>query len=884
MRIGKLTMGLLALWVVLGGRAAAQEPKTVLTHGWQIQSSEKIRKSGETISSRAFRPVQWYPASMPLTVLAALVANKVHPDPFFGMNLRSIPGTSYPIGRNFSTLAMPDDSPFRVPWWFRTTFALPPGTRGRHVALHFDGINYRANIWLNGRQIARSEEVAGTYRLYEFDVTGAVKIGTTNVLAVEVFPPEPDDLAWTWVDWNPAPPDKNMGLWRPVYLTASGGVVLRHLQVVSQLDPGFERANLTVSAEVRNLTTRAVRGLLRGRIEHIVFTQRVELGAGEAKVVRFPPEQFAQLRLARPRLWWPAELGPQNLYRLDLGFQAAGSTLDEQTLRFGIRETTSEFTEKGGRLFKINGRPLLIRGGGWAPDMLLRSVPERQDAEMRYVRDMHLNAIRLEGKLEDDRFFDLADQYGILILAGWCCCDTWEQWGKWKPGNAAIAAASQRDQICRLRNHPSVLVWMNGSDNPPPADIEQMYIDILKELEWPNPYISSATAKRTTVTGTTGVKMTGPYDWVPPAYWVLDDSRGGAHGFNTETSPGAAVPPIESLRRMLPADHLWPIDDVWNYHAGGGQFRTLEPFTRALTARYGAASDVEDYATKAQLMAYEGERAMFEAYARNKYASTGVIQWMLNNAWPSMIWHLYDYFLRPGGGYFGAKKACEPVHVQYSYDDRSVVFVNGTDRQVGATIVARVLNLDLSEKFAREMPVDMAPDSTGRVFTIPELAGLSPTYFVDLRLVSSAGRTLSSNLYWLSTTPDDLDWEKSTWFMTPVKAYADFSALETLPAARVTTSMTVTRRGAEEDARVTLRNPGRTLAFFVRLQIAKHTTGEEVLPVLWEDNYISLWPGETRVLKATYNVKDLGAARPKLVVSGWNVPAGAVTQRARNVP
>jgi exo-1,4-beta-D-glucosaminidase len=415
---------------------------------------------------------------------------------------------------------------------------------------------------------------------------------------------------------------------------------------------------------------------------------------------------------------------------------------------------------------------------------------------------------------------------------------------------------------------------MNGSDNPPPADIEQMYIDILKELEWPNPYISSATAKRTAVTGATGVKMTGPYDWVPPAYWVLDDSRGGAHGFNMETSPGAAVPPIESLRRMLPADHLWPIDEVWNYHAGGGQFRTLEPFTRALTARYGAASDVEDYATKAQLMAYEGERAMFEAYARNKYASTGVIQWMLNNAWPSMIWHLYDYFLRPGGGYFGAKKACEQVHVQYSYDDRSVVFVNGTDRRVDATIVARVLNLDLSEKFAREMPVDMAPDSTGRVFTIPELAGLSPTYFVDLRLVSSAGRTLSSNLYWLSTTPDDLDWEKSTWFMTPVKAYADFSALETLPAARVTTSMTVTRRGAEEDARVTLRNPGRTLAFFVRLQIVKYTTGEEVLPVLWEDNYISLWPGEIRVLKATYNVKDLGAARPKLVVSGWNVPAG----------
>jgi exo-1,4-beta-D-glucosaminidase len=867
---------------MLGGCAATARAQTtvVLDARWAIQSSEKVAEAGATISTSGFRAAGWYPTTAPSTVLAALVANKVYPDPLVGMNLRSIPGTSYPIGRNFSALPMPADSPFRVPWWYRTEFALPRaatmGATGSRVALHFDGINYRANVWLNGRQIARATDVAGTYRLYEFDITEAVRRDGPNVLAVEVFPPEPDDLAWTWVDWNPAPPDKNMGLWRGVSVTTSGDVTIRSPHVVSRVDPSRSRADLTVVAEVRNLSDRAVLGTLRGRIEAVQFSQAVELGPRETRVVRFTPEAFAQLRVANPRLWWPAELGAPNLSQLDLEFAVGAVISDRRRTTFGIREITSELTDKGARLFKINGRPLLIRGGGWAPDMLLRATPERQEAEMRYVRDMGLNTIRLEGKLEDESFFELADRYGILVLAGWCCCDQWEQWTKWKPENRAIALASQHDQICRLRAHPSVLAWMNGSDNPPPADIERAYVDVLKTLDWPNPYVSSATARKTEVTGASGVKMEGPYDWVPPSYWLLDASHGGAQGFATEISPGAAVPPVESLRRMLPADHLWPIDDVWNFHAGGGQFRTIQTFTTALEARYGKASGLEDYATKAQLMTYEGQRAMFEGYTRNRYTSTGVIQWMLNNAWPSLIWHLYDYYLQPGGGYFGTKKACEPVHVQYSYDDRSVVVVNGTDRRiVGARVSARLLNLDLTEKFSQAQVVDLAADSTTRGLVLPEPRDLSATYFVDLRLQASTGETLSSNFYWLSTRMDELDWANSKYYVTPVKSYADFTALTTIAPSTVTASVRFTRgagpAGGEETAHVTVSNPGRTLAFFVRLQLMKGAGGEEILPVLWQDNYISLLPGETRELTAIYGTKDAGAARPGLRVSGWNV-------------
>src|SRR5437660_12709099 len=233
--------------------------------------------------------------------------------------------------------------------------------------------------------------------------------------------------------------------------------------------------------------------------------------------------------------------------------------------------------------------------------------------------------------------------------------------------------------------------------------------------------------------------MEGPYEWVPASYWLLDKEAGGAHGFATEISPGPAVPPLESLQRMIPKEHLWPIDEYWNYHAGGGQFKNIKVFTDALNSRYGAAKDVRDYALKSQLMTYEGQRAMFEAYAGNRYRSTGVIQWMLNNAWPSLIWHLYDYYLMPAGGYFGTKKACEPVHVQYSYDDNSVAVINGTYVTVqGAKVSAKIYDIDAKEKGSREVTIDLDADSSTKAFDLPTPDGLTTTYFVRLALHDAA--------------------------------------------------------------------------------------------------------------------------------------------------
>ena len=876
-----------------------------LREGWALQSSAKVAATGEAIASPSFAATlktnDWIQAEVPATVVAAQVKSGLLPDPFYAMNLRQYPGVGYPIGFNFSNIPMPPDSPYAVSWWYRKEFTLPNGFAGKTVWLNFRGINYRANIFLNGKQIANSNEVAGAWRTYEFNITFAVKPGT-NVLAVQVWAPHENSLAINFVDWNPAPPDKNMGLWREVYLTASGPVALRHPAVLSKVDSpaadaGTSAAHLTVTALLKNASDRPVKGTLKGRIgdnENIEFAQAVELAAGESNDVVFSPDRYPQLNLRNPRLWWPAQMGTPNLYSLHLSFEVNGEVSDLSHTKFGIREITSEVAEQAPdrlkRLFKVNGKNILIRGGGWTFDMMLRETPERLADEFRYVRDMGLNTIRLEGQLETEKFLEMADQQGILVMAGWCCCDFWEHWGSWKDEDFEIAKASLRDQMYRLRNHPSMVMWLNGSDNPPPPDVEEMYLKIEADLLWPNPVVSSATTKTSTVTGKSGVKMTGPYEYVAPSYWTADPyvhidenpcnpgGCGGAYGFNTETSMGPAVPPIESVERMVPKDHLWtvdgPVDEYWNFHAGGGSFKTMQVFTDALNARYGKPGSAEDFTYKSQLMTYEGVRAMYEAYSRNKYTATGVIQWMLNNAWPSMIWHLYDYYLRPGGGYFGAKKAMQTLDPVYGYDDHSVWLVSSqyVDAK-GLKLAARVFNLDGTQKFSRDTALDAAADSTAKVFELPPIDGLSPAYFLDLRITDSSGKLVGSNFYWLSTKPETLDWAKSNWYMTPTASYADYTSLAQLPKVKLNVSSRTERVGNGEDAvtRVTVENPSKTLAFFVRLKLDKGKGGEEILPVVWLDNYISLLPGEKREITATYRAGSLGAAKPEVEVSGWNV-------------
>jgi exo-1,4-beta-D-glucosaminidase len=861
------------LLVALAGSPAqvAAEPgaRVYLQNGWQVQSSCVAKATGEQISAVGFDAASWHKTDLPATVVGTLVTDKTYPDPYIGTNLKTLPGMNYSNKSFFAIQDMPAGSPFLCSWWFRAEFAAPADLGQKNSWLHFLGINYRANVWVNGVKIGDAKDVAGTYRAFEFNVSKNLQAGKTNAVALEIFAPQKDDLGITWVDWNPTPADRDMGIWKEVFLTTSGDVSVRHPFVASKLDAEYKTAALTVSADLRNTSDHAVKGILHGDIDGIQLEQSLELAAGESRKIGFAPEKFTQLKLEHPRIWWPYQMGDPNLYTAKLSFDMDGQTSDSASVTFGIREVTSEITDKGYRLFKINGRKLLIRGAAWAPDMFLRWSSERLDADLAYVKDMGLNTIRLEGRLDHDEFFDKTDKLGILVMPGWTCCDAWERWKLWKGDQRRIAAASLTDQIGRLRNHPSVFVWLNGSDGPPPADVEKMYLGIEEDLGWPNPIISSASAERTTVTGKSGVKMTGPYEYVPPVYWLSDKKAGGAYGYNTETSPGPAIPPRESLERFIPKDHLWPIDDVWNYHSGGERFTTVNVFTDGLTKRYGAATSLDDYERKAQAMTYDGQRAMFEAYGRNKYTSTGVIQWMLNNGWPSLIWHLYDYYLVPAGGYFGTKKAMEPVHVQYSYDDNSVAVVNSTYEALkGTKVSAKIYNIDAAEKASRDVALDLPADSSIKAFDLPKVEGLSKTYFLRLKLSDAGGKQLSDNFYWLSTKADTLNWAKQQdTVYTPQAEFGDLTGLNSLLQVKLNANV-VSGTGT---AQVTVSNPSKAIAFMVHLRVTRGKGGEDLTPIFWEDNYFSLLPGESRTVTAKFDQSSLDGKEAVVVLDGWNV-------------
>ena len=362
---------------------------------------------------------------------------------------------------------------------------------------------------------------------------------------------------------------------------------------------------------------------------------------------------------------------------------------DIRTVRFGIREIADYRNDAGHRGFMLNGRKILIRGGGWTDDILLDAKRRKLQAEVLYARHMNLNALRLEGFWGTSQdLYNLCDENGILVMVGWSCHWEWTDYlgrpadepygGISTPELIDLVADSWRHQVLWLRNHPSIFVWAEASDMIPHPDLERRYIAIMKEIDPTRPTLVSTKGKTSEITGPSGVKMLGPYDYVPPVYWYVDTKNGGAYGFNTETGPGPQVPPLESLRKMMPEDKLWPINDVWDFHCSRGMFKDLKRYNEAMDKRLGPAKDLEDYLRKAQFLNYEAMRAMFEAFVANKHKATGVIQWMYNSAWPKLWWQLYDYYLQPNGAFYGARKAGEPVHILYNYGNQEIAAVNSS--------------------------------------------------------------------------------------------------------------------------------------------------------------------------------------------------------------
>lgn len=860
---------------------------------WRIASSAQVGDDGAAISVPGFDDAAWIAARAPGTVAGALYEAGLLGDALFGTNLQSVPGWTW------SFLPMPEDSPYRPAWWWRTEVDVPAAPTGVRTWLAFEGINFRADVWVNGTRVATGDEVVGTFREHHLDVTGRVAPGQRAAIAVRVLAPDVfDDLAIHFVDWNPDPPDYGMGLWMPARLEWRGPVSLRDPAVLADLDADGA-ADLTLAATLANARDVPVSVRLEGRFADRAFRHEVVLAAGETREIALTPADVPALRLEDPILWWPRPYGEPHLYGMRLAAVVDGARSDAADFRFGVREVKATIQPPNAIRYEINGRPILIRGAGWVPDLFHRYDPARDAAELAYVADLGLNALRLEGKLEDHGFYDRCDEAGILLMPGWCCCDAWEDWDAWDDADRAVAAASLASQLRRLRRHASVFTWLNGSDFHPPPDVEAAYLQVAADARWNLPVVSNATETPSELTGPSGMKMTGPYNWVPPSYWYLavpDDPMtlagridwewmyGGAFGFNGESGPGYSLPPMDSLLRTMPLEDLWPAGgDAFLFHAGGlgSAPERWRVFRDGMRDRLGAPDGLADFVAKAQVLQYEAHRAMFEAVARNKYLATGHIQWMLNNAWPGLIWQLYDHFLRPGGTYFGAKKALRPVHVLYGYDDRTAWVVNGTLAPLpGLRVDASLHALDGTLVARREAVVDLAPDGKAPAVALgPDIdadaAALAPVYFLDLRLLGADGATIDRNLYWLPLPDDAFTWEPTPDNL-PRFVPADLSALRDLPPVALDVPAFV-RRDEGGDAIVVqeLRNPSDGVAFFVEALLVDAADGMPILPVLWDDNFVTLLPGESLSLTARVAAAAVADRAIAVRVSGWNVaPAG----------
>jgi exo-1,4-beta-D-glucosaminidase len=907
----------LAVACAMPGVASART-RTLGLGGWQVDSSATATQTGADISSPGFSTAGWMPvrpddAGAPGSEINARLQNGACPQVFVSTRMKDCFGYT----DQWTAIGQ-----FAVPWWYRTDFRTP---RHGHAEVVVNGIVGAGDVWVNGTKVG---SVQGAFTRSAFDVSSLVRRGR-NTLAVEVQPNDPNTMfTLDDVDWNQIPPDNHTAIQFPIQLHTSHALALSNAHVLEDNAADLSRSSLTVKGDVTNTTSSAQTGLVTATIvppgHHrggaLRVAKRVSVPAGATQTVQFDP-----VTIHHPRVWWPYQLGDQPLYALTMGVSQHGRRSDSAAETFGIRTITTRLVgpapnaPQGSRRFEVNGRPIVFRGGGFAEDLFLRYSSDYTAQQIGLIKNLGLNGIRLEGHEMPGDFYEQMDRAGILIDAGFQCCD------RWQLPRSGRGVTEQDYQVIhdsalaigkRLRNHPSILNY-SWSDNAPIPRQEQVTLQGFHEADFDLPIIASAEYKSTPTLGTSGEKE-GPYDWVPPAYWYdtehfdPDDSSrtnvGGAWAFNSEASAGHTVPTLDSIRRWLsPAEQaaLWQQPDFNQYHAnyepdlpnpdenGGYSFGTLHDLDQAITNRYGAWSSLGQYVEQAQAQNYETQRAEFEAYidhSTNAQApSTGIVYWQLNKGWPTLLWDLYNQDFDQAGSYFGAKKANEPLHVLYAYDDGTVTVDDLAGQPAsGLSVEANVYDL-AGNRLDHQVANGLRVDSQGVLRDVlrPDVpsGGAARTYFVQL-LLRQGHHVVDRNVYWMSSKPDVVDWDATMGNpQATMTQYADLTQLQHLTSARLAVSAGSRRAGDTTVTKVTIRNTSRTrtVGFLLRADVRRGTSAgtpdagdNQVLPIAWSDNDVTLWPGESETLTATYRTADLHGRAPVVGVSGWNAPTMTV--------
>jgi len=924
------TTTVLAL-AAFGAPAASADTRIVGLGGWQVQSSSLATQTAQQISEPGFDTGSWLhvrpdDAGAVGTEVGALVQTGHCPEVFFSTNLKDCFGYMDTIGAD----TIPE---FSVPWWFRTNFFADPG-RSRYTDLIVNGVVGQADVWVNGHEVATQDTVQGDFTRYTFDITSLLRPGA-NSLALEIYPNNPNTMfTLDNVDWTQIPPDNNTGIQFPVELHTSGPLALSDAHVVQDDATDLSTAALTLKADVTNHATTPQTGELSATVDSptgrpLRATRTVTVAPGATQTVEFTPNDDSRLLIQHPAVWWPTGMGRQPLYGLRMTLTQPGAVRDSQAESFGIRTITTRLVgpapiaPQGSRQFLVNGVPFMFRAGGWSEDLFLRYSSTDTANQIGMIKNLGLNGIRTEGKQMPDDFYEQFDRAGILVDGGFQCCDAWQlqDSGLTSPHDFDVLANSALTIGQNLRNHPSVMNF-SWSDNNPTRKQETVSLQAFQQADFQDPLIASAEYKSDPLKllGSSGEKE-GPYDWVPPSYWYdtthydpTDSTRtnvGGAWAFNSEASAGHTVPTLDSIQRFLSPfeqTELWQNPDYNQYHAnyeadlpdpntnGGYSFGTLHDLDAAISARYGAWSGLSQYVEEAQVQIYETQRAEFEGYidhSTNPAApSTGIVYWQLNKGWPTLLWDLYNHDFDQAGSYFGAKKANEPLHVLYAYDRGTVSVDNLAGwAEHGLSVEAKVYGVDgklLDDQTANGISVDSQGVAQG-VLTPHVPAATQPpasaqTYFVEL-LLTRHGQLVDRNVYWLSTQPDQVNWSATIGNpQATMTQYGDLRQLQSLGAASIRvaarTHQTWERAGGDTETDVTITNTSTkpAVAFFLRADVRRGSWSgmpsagdNEVVPIAWSDNDVTLWPGESETLRATYSRGQLAGAAPVVSVSGWNV-------------
>ncbi|KAK0714091.1 glycoside hydrolase superfamily [Lasiosphaeria miniovina] len=878
-----------ALCLAAAGLQAAEAAKRLVSAAgqaaaipsWDLQSSSKAGGDLAALSKTGVDTSSWHHvAASKCTLMGCLVQSGVYDDTqlFFSDNLSKV-----------------DSDQFLVPWLYRNEFALDDPAPGKHYFLKTHGITSRADIFLNGKQVADKSVQAGAYGGHTYDITSFAD--RKNAIVIRAYPTSYYyDFAIGWVDWNYWPNDNGTGVWRDVEVKQTGSVALGPLRVVTQLDSslGAQPANVTLKSKAQNLETTAVTVTATGSVtpasggDPVAFSKKVTIPALSTVDI------VLGTAIKKPAIWWPKQWGDQPLYLANLTVSTAdGDVSDSAGSQFGFRTVTSQY-KNNDTMFIVNGQPFQVIGGGYAPDIFLRWDGARLESELEYVLDLGFNTIRLEGKNEHPELYDAADRMGVMIMPGWECCDKWEAWSYnndlavttpvWNDADYAIANASMMHEVAMMQTHPSLLMYFIGSDYYPDDRAAPMYLDAFGAGDWQVPVIDSASFRGDdSKYGPAGMKMEGPYDWVPPNYWYDTEpygSRlGAAYGFNTELSAGVGTPDLSSLKKFLSAadlDDLWkkPSKNLFHMSTATSSFHNRAIYNNALWKRLGAPTSLEDYVQKAQISDYEANRAQFEGYSSlwsAKRPATGVIYWMLTGAYPSLHWNVWDYYMHPAGGYFGAKAGSRQEHVTYDYVRQAVYLVNHSLGKTGPrTVDIQVIDTAGKLTYSGSVAAATAPNASKNIASLKSaLGGIKDVVFLRLVLSDTkSGAVLSRNVYWLAKTTDVLDWDNSDWFVTPVTTYSDYTALNRLAAANVTVTAAQQQLAKSGPVTVTLENLSAVPAFFVSLNLVDKA-GHDVVPLTWSDNYVTLWPKEKLTLTAT----PIGGASAgaSVLVTGKNV-------------